>query len=156
MNIYVTAGAGSASTSLGAFDQALLAAGIANYNLIYLSSIVPHGSTIVTGERPQLSGEWGDRLYVVIAQARTSIPNVEAWAGLGWAQHEETGKGLFVEHHGASKSTVEREIEQSLETLMQGRPNEKFGPIQMQVEGLRCETAPVCVLVAATFITENW
>ncbi len=156
MKIYITSGTGSATTELGAFDQALLAAGIANHNLIYLSSIIPPASIIaVNKQRPHI-GEWGDRLYCVIAQERTSIPNVEVWAGLGWVQDKETGKGLFVEHQGVNQSTVEREIEQSLETLIEGRPTMNFGPMKQHVTGLHCENSPVCALVVATFEAHPW
>lgn len=44
--IVVTAGVAECPTALSAFDAALMDAGIANYNLIYLSSVIPGGSVI--------------------------------------------------------------------------------------------------------------
>src|SRR5476649_734323 len=102
MTIDIAAGAGTGPTKLSAFDAALSAAGVANYNLIRLSSIVPPGSEIRTHDEPIQTqfGEWGDKLYVVMAEMRVDTPNAEAWAGIGWVQDHETGKGLFVEHEG--------------------------------------------------------
>jgi hypothetical protein len=42
-----------------------------------------------------------------MAEMRVDTPNIEAWAGIGWVQDKETGKGLFVEHEGNSQHTVE-------------------------------------------------
>ena len=47
MKIIVTSGTGEGPTSLAAFDAALLDAGVANYNLICLSSIIPPGSMTI-------------------------------------------------------------------------------------------------------------
>jgi len=98
MNIQIAAGTGTGPTKLAAFDVALKEAGIANYNLIRLSSIVPPESKIKVYDGPitEQQGTWGDRLYVVMADMRVDTPNVEAWAGIGWVQDQKTGKGLFV------------------------------------------------------------
>src|ERR1039457_735460 len=99
MHIQIVSGVGSAPTQLAAFDAALLDAGIANYNLIVLSSVIPPNSELIEVEgQPQTTGNWGDRLYVVMATAEASALNAEAWAGVGWIVNEETGQGLFVEH----------------------------------------------------------
>ncbi len=44
MKIKVTYGIGEGATKLAAFDRALFDAGIANYNLIKLSSVIPENS----------------------------------------------------------------------------------------------------------------
>jgi len=157
MIIQIAAGTGSGPTKLAAFDAALQAAGTANYNLIRLSSIIPPGSKIdvVDGPITRQGGSWGDRLYVVMAEFRVDTPNVEAWAGIGWVQDKKTGKGLFVEHEGASELAVRRDITQSLESLIATRGME-FEPIQMKVVGLTCVHAPVCALVVATFQSASW
>src|SRR5581483_6375695 len=104
MHIRLTDGIGTGPTELSAFDQALVKAGIANYNIIYLSSVLPADSKITLSHKPEkLEGEWGDRLYVVMAQKRTSQRNQEAWAGIGWMQDQGTGRGLLVEHEGHSE-----------------------------------------------------
>ncbi len=157
MVIHIAAGTGTGPTKMAAFDAALLKAGIANHNLIRLSSIVPPASEIAVHDGPitEKLGEWGDRLYIVMADMRVASPNVEAWAGIGWTQDKETGKGLFVEHEGANEETVKRDIQQSLEALMRNRKVD-FGPISMKVVGKTCLHEPVCALVIAAFKAEDW
>lgn len=157
MKIQLATGTGTGPTKLAAFDAALAEAGVANYNLIKLSSIIPSGSKLVNGGGPikKEPGNWGDRLYVVIADKRVDTPNAEAWAGIGWAQDKKTGKGLFVEHIGGSEKTVRRNIQQSLEALMAIR-NVNFGPIQMEVIGRTCTHEPVCALAIAVYKAADW
>lgn len=156
--IPVARGIGRGPTTLAAFDAALRAAGIANFNLLRLSSVIPPGSQVRTlreGERCHLEGGWGDRLYVVIAEQRVSEPGVEAWAGIGWVQQADTLKGLFVEHEGNGEDSVRGDITDSLRSLVEGR-DELFGPPQMTVVGVRCDGEPACAMVVAIFDSEPW
>ena len=156
MKIQLSTGAGRGHTKLAAFDAALHDAGVSNFNLIKLSSIIPPGSQIETRERiTDLTGEWGDRLYVVMAEMRIDTPNMEAWAGIGWVQDKETGKGLFVEHEGTNEHSVRRDIKASLEALM-GIRNVDFGDIHMEVVGRTCTHDPICALAVAVFQHESW
>lgn len=157
MNIYVACGSGIGPTKMAAFDAALNVAGVANFNLIRLSSIVPPGSKIIesTGPVEHDLGKWGDRLYVVMAEMRVDSPNVEAWAGIGWVQDKKTGKGLFVEHEGNNEHTVRRDIEASLHALMDTRQID-YGEIRMKVVGVTCTHEPVCALVVAAFQSIGW
>jgi arginine decarboxylase len=157
MTIHLASGTGSGPTKLAAFDAALQSAGVANYNLIRLSSIVPPSSKIIEHDGPvsHTQGNWGDRLYVVMADYRVDTPNMEAWAGIGWVQDEKTGKGLFVEHEGASEAAVRRDIEQSLHSLISTRGME-FGEVRIKITGITCVHAPVCALVVATFEASGW
>jgi arginine decarboxylase len=156
MKIHISKGAGTGPTELSAFDQALIKAGIANFNLIYLSSVIPPGSDIVLNKKAiPPAGGWGDRLYVVIAQKRTIQRNQEVWAGVGWIQDPKSKKGLLVEHEGHNESEVRADIENSLHALAQNR-KENFGPINMEVMGIRCEDKPVCALVVAVFESNQW
>lgn len=159
MKIHLTTGIGHGPTTLGAFDAALNDAGIANYNLLRLSSVIPPNTTLVhhdtTIPKEQLPGEWGDRLYVVMAEQRADTPNEEAWAGVGWVQEKETGKGLFVEHEGGSETQVRRDIEQSLHALMATR-NVDFGPVEMMVTGVTCKHYPVCAMAVAVYQVSDW
>lgn len=157
MNIHLASSIGSGPTKLAAFDSALYQAGIANYNLVRLSSVIPPGSKIIVndGPVPSVPGQWGDRLYVVMAEKRADSPNSEAWAGIGWVQDAETGKGLFVEHEGNSENSIRRAIKQSLSALMATR-NIDFGPINMHVVGYTCKHYPVCAMVAAVYQASDW
>lgn len=143
-------------TQLSAFDQALVNAGVANFNLLYLSSVLPQDSRVVEakpGEVP--AGNWGDKLYVVMAQQRTSIRNEEAWAGIGWIQDKKTRQGLLVEHEGHSEAEVTGNIHASLTALARNR-NTEFGPIHMKIAGTKCIDLPVCALVVAVFESAPW
>lgn len=157
MKIKVSSGIGVGPTQLSAFDSALNHAGVANYNLIRLSSVIPPKTDIEVSKEPLtgLPGEWGDRLYVVMAEQRAHVPNEEAWAGIGWVQDKETGKGLFVEHEGSSEKAVRSDIQQSLEALMATR-NVNFGEIHMEVVGTTCKHLPVCAMVVAVYQASNW
>lgn len=157
MNIQVSSGIGSGPTKLSAFDSALDKAGIANYNLIRLSSVIPPKSKIkvVKGEDVKTTGNWGDKLYVVMAEMRADTPNVEAWAGIGWVQDAKSGKGLFVEHEGHSEAQVRSDINQSLHALMATRGID-FGEVTMHVIGVTCVHEPVCALVIANYQSRGW
>lgn len=154
--INLTAGTGVGPTELASFDHALVNAGVANFNLIYLSSVLPPYSEVRILDHPAApKGAWGDRLYVVMAQKRTSQRNQEVWAGIGWVQDPQTGKGLLVEHEGNSEGEVRDDIENSLRALAENR-NMQFGPMQMHVIGKKCVALPVCALVVAVFETSKW
>lgn len=156
MKIQVTDGVGEGPTPIAAFDQALINANIANFNLIYLSSIVPPDSDIEITKHPKVTNsKWGDKLYVVIAQQRTARRNHEAWAGIGWVQDPKTKQGLFVEHEGRSESEVREDITNSLEAMQKAR-GQKSGKINMHVVGKKCVDLPVCALVVAVFESVTW
>lgn len=156
MNIEVASGVGSGPTELAAFDAALMAAGVANFNLVVLSSVIPLGSQVVACDGPaKPAGAWGDRLYVVLAEDRTSTRNTEAWAGIGWVQDESSGRGLFVEHHGNSQAEVEGDIADSLDALSRNR-GENLGPHHLKLAGATCREDAVCALVVATYVSSGW
>lgn len=156
MLINITSGTGVGPTELAAFDHALVNAKVANFNLLYLSSVLPPGSHVVKDD-PSFHpiGDWGDKLYVVMAQKRTSRRNKEVWAGIGWMQDPETKKGLLVEHEGHTEAEIRADIRNSLEALAQNR-NMNFGPIHMEVIGKKCVALPVCALVVAVFEATEW
>jgi len=154
-SLLVTGGTGHASTELAAFDAALIDAGIANVNLIRLSSVIPAGATVLE-KRPDLPmREWGWRLYVVLAEQRASRAGEEAWAGIGWIQDPADGRGLFVEHEGGSDLEVEDLIERSLACMRASR-DDTFGPTQLVTRGVRCTGEPVAAVVAAVYASVPW
>lgn len=157
MEIHIASGVGTGPTELSAFDSALFTAGVANFNLIPLSSVIPEAAKVIEHNEkiPKIEGGWGDKLYVVKADYRTSVPGVEAWAGVGWVQDKTTGRGLFVEHEGENREQVERQITNSLEALMETRDID-FGEIHMKVTGVVCEKDPVSAVVIAVYESETW
>ena len=119
LDITVRTGSGTARTMLAAFDNALLSAGVANFNLIALSSVIPPRSRVRTVDTT-LPGGHGDRLYCVLSAAYADQPGQVAWAGLGWSTDATTG-GLFVEHHGDSEESLRELIDLSLCDMNESR-----------------------------------
>jgi arginine decarboxylase len=159
LNIQVAAGAGSGCTSLAAFDSALQTVGAANFNLIRLSSVIPAMSILSLASTPlSPPGHWGDRLYLVYAASRTTVPGAQAWAGIGWIQDTESGCGLLVEHEGGSEAEVSADIHASIASLRKGRGRlgEQMGNVELATCGVTCTDQPVCALVVAVFKTEPW
>jgi arginine decarboxylase len=155
LKVRVTAGTGEGPTSLAAFDDALLNAGVANYNLIHLSSVIPPGTSVErTGFRTPPE-EYGHRLYVVMARREEHETGSEAWAGLGWTQERDSGLGLFVEAHGPTRAAVSCTIETTLSSMKERRPY-AYGPTQSEIVGIDCRGRPVCALVMAVFRSEGW
>jgi len=154
MRIIISAGTGEGSTPLAAFDAALLNAGVGNYNLICLSSIVPPESTIECAHFVAPSSEYGHRLYVVIAQCEEYEQGKQAWAGLGWTQ-AQTGHGLIVEQHGSSEAEVEEAIRATLQAMVASR-SYRYDIIKTKIVGIECRGRPVCSVVVAVFASESW
>lgn len=87
MKITVTSGIGKGETTLSAFDNALKDAGVYNYNLIKLSSVIPPNSKIVEEKIvPKDESEFGHRLYIVCAEERSDLFGHSIAAGVGWYQ----------------------------------------------------------------------
>lgn len=168
--IKIANGTGEGLTELAAFDKALQDAGISNYNLIPLSSVIPPGF-IPKIEKPATNhDEFGHKLYVVMAEDRTSEVGKEVWAGIGWVmlspevlegrnpesvEGENSNGGLFVEHHAGSKEELIKLITDSLNSMKAHR-SEQYGEIQYQIAGTRCADKPVCALVIAVYKSEGW
>jgi arginine decarboxylase len=156
MDIPVVAALGRGPTELAAFDAALVAAGIADRNLIYLSSVLPPGSRLRKVPRlRQTPGGWGDRLYCVVAQARTSTPGEQVSAGVGWVQ-DDTGRGLLVEHEAHSETELRHDVAASLAALRANRGGLALPRSGVEVAGARCDGTPVCALVVAVFEAAAW
>ena len=155
--IRVSRGAGAGSTRLAAFDVAMHEAGVAGYNIIRLSSVIPSQSVVreVTGAN-QIKGTQGDVAYCVYAAAYASTPGERAWAGLAWATHEDgSGAGIFVEHTAASESVLRRDLDATIDTmsLTRGHLYQVAGQI---VSTAICVDHPVCAVAVAVYGTAGW
>ncbi|MBL0887719.1 pyruvoyl-dependent arginine decarboxylase [Myceligenerans indicum] len=157
LTIRVSTGVGAGQTTLAAFDAALAAAGVCDFNLVQLSSIIPAGSEVQeVKSKEQLQGRHGDVLYCVYARAHASLPGHEAWAGVAWSRHDDgSGAGLFVEHSGPSREQVSTDLTHSLDDLANTR-GEPYHPEGRQIAGISCVTLPVCAVVVATFRCAGW
>lgn len=95
MRIRLLEGSGTGPTELAARDVALLDAGVGNYNLVRLSSVIPASATIQRPATVPSLGPTGGILHVVEA-ARTVRPGHEGAVALGWGRRAD-GQGLFYE-----------------------------------------------------------
>lgn len=163
MDIKVVSGIGTGKTTLSAFDSALKEAGVYNYNLITLSSIIPPGSKVVkTNQYDTPPDEYGHKLYVIKAEMRSEEAGKYISAGLGWYQFEDS-RGLFVEHEikgetrVAVKSEIESRIKNSLRDLCHFR-GVKFeeSKIKSAVAITQIKNSPTSVLVLAVYESEGW
>jgi arginine decarboxylase len=163
MNIYVISTTGSGNTTLSAFDNALKNAGIYNYNLIPLSSVIPMNATVVKRKRfASLTNELGYRLYVVKADIRTSQIDKYISSGLGWYMTRNEG-GIFVEHaietdtKDAAINQLTYKISASIEDMCKFR-GEKYNKknIRMSMAVSEPSIHPRCALSIAVYKAEPW
>jgi len=157
LTIRISSGTGVGRTRLSAFDSALMAAGVGDFNLLRLSSVIPPRSNVIeVNSSQQVPGEHGDRLYCVYAAACASTPHEQAWAGVAWSRRNNgSGEGLFVEHVGHSEAAVLNDLRLSLADLSVRRGGD-FTPAGVQTSFAVCVDLPVCALVIATYGRSAW
>ena len=155
--IRVSRGAGAGPTRLAAFDAALHAAGVAGYNIVRLSSVIPpHAVVREVSGADQVKGADGDIAYCVYAVAYASTPGQQAWAGVAWALHQDAaGAGLFVERSAGSESVVRRELDATIHTMALTRGH-VYRAAGQAVSSAVCVDRPVCAVVVATYGTVGW
>lgn len=159
MKIVVTAGRGEGNTTLSAFDAALKAAGIHNYNIIKLSSVIPPGSKILVEKWKNSPSEHGKKLYTVLAEIRSEVLGRSIAAGIGWYQTKD-GRGVFAEHTDMveslnakeAESNVAKKIETTVRDLCAHR-DYSFNKRNFKtvITSAEVKNKPACVLVAAVY-----
>lgn len=155
--IKVSTGSGVGPTRLAAFDAALFAAGVAHFNIIRLSSVVPPHTDVREVSGPdQIQGGVGDVAYCVYAAAYASTPGERTWAGLAWAVDDnQSGAGLFVEHTASSESAVRQDLHATIAAMSLTR-GLRYRMAGVTVSSAVCIDHPVCALVIATYGTAGW
>ena len=155
--IRISRGAGAGLTRLAAFDTALHAAGVAGFNIVRLSSVIPpHAVVREVRGADQVKGAQGDIAYCVYAAAYASTRGEQAWAGIAWALPEDAAiAGLFVERSAASESVVRRELDATIETMALTRGH-VYRAAGQTVSSAVCVDHPVCAVVVATYGTVGW
>jgi arginine decarboxylase len=155
--IRVSVGCGTGPTRLAAFDAALFAAGVAGFNIIRLSSVIPPHAVVREVPGPeQVQGAPGDVAYCVYTAAYASNPGNQAWAGLAWAiDPQPSGAGVFVEHAACSESVVRRDLHATIEAMSRIRGH-RYRMIGQTVSSAVCIDHPVCAVVVATYGTAEW
>lgn len=144
-------------TRLAAFDAALVAAGLSNFNLLPLSSVIPLDATVdVVAPAQQLKGRHGDLLYCVYAASYATKPDAQAWAGIAWAlRRDGSGAGLFVEHSSTTETDLNAQLDATLGAMIANR-RDNFVMAGRLVSSATCVDAPVAALVVASYRTAGW
>jgi arginine decarboxylase len=112
MRIHVASGVGRGPTETAAYDAALAAAGVHDYNLVVVSSVIPPDAAVREVDRIPELGPGGNRLTVV--QGRATATDGRASAGLGWVEGRDGGAGLFYEATGRDPDAVTAAIHEGL------------------------------------------
>ncbi len=155
--IRVSQGAGTGPTRMAAFDAALHAAGVADYNLLRLSSVIPPSAVVqqVQGGE-QVKGGTGDILYCVYAAAYASNPGEQAWAGLAWATRADgSGGGVFVELTASSETLLRRDLHATIVAMSHTR-HDTLQYAGMTMSSAVCIDHPVCAVTLAAYRAVGW
>jgi len=130
---FITSGkAVSPVSELNAFDLALKKAGIAQCNLVCVSSILPKDCTEIT----QQNIEAGSITYSVLARM-DGDEGTTIGAGIAWVWAKSKKYGLVAEAHGyMDKKALEETLEWKIKEMAKIR-GIKIGPIKMRIEVLR-------------------
>ncbi len=93
---FITAGLGTGHTDLTAFDAALLKAGVGNYNLLKVSSIVPADAR----QAERVSLPLGSLLPIAYGSTCTAEPGVRVTAAVSLALPTDGEVGVIMEYSG--------------------------------------------------------
>ena len=143
-----TAAAAEGGTLLNAFDNALLAAGIGNINLVKISSIVPPAICIVPLPRIK-PGALVPTAYAAIS---SDVPGETIAAAVGWGLPEDPeAAGVIMEvHDKITAKDAERMLESMLDEAFHVRGcqlrERKILAVEHRVEHAGCAVAAVVLL----------
>ncbi|MBI1737026.1 MAG: arginine decarboxylase, pyruvoyl-dependent [Candidatus Rokubacteria bacterium] len=143
-----TAACAEGGTTLNAFDNALLAAGIGNVNLVKVSSIVPPEVSFI--ELPKIKP--GAVVPTAYAAITSETPGETVAAAVGYALTDDPAKnGVIMEFHGvASRAEAERQIRAMLEEAFRVRGEAidtmEIFAVEHTVERIGCALAAVTLL----------
>jgi len=143
-----TAGHAEGGTTLNAFDNALLAAGIGNINLVKVSSILPPEVPVI--ELPKIKP--GALVPTAYAAMTSDVPGETVAAAVGYAVPDDPAKnGVIMEFHGhATRAEAEAQIELMLEEAfrVRGEPIRELKVVAVEhtVERVGCALAAITLL----------
>lgn len=147
----VAAGHAEGGTPLNAFDNALLAAGIGNVNLVKVTSIVPPDADIVP--LPRIKP--GALVPAAYATITSRVAGELISAAVGYALPEDRSKaGVIMEYYAkAPKGEAERSIRQMLEEAFRVR-GETIREMAVVAAEHRVDRIG-CAVAAVTLLTEE-
>ena len=145
------AGHAEGGTPLNAFDNALLAAGIGNINLIRVSSILPPEVPVV--DLPKIKP--GALIPTAYAAMTSDVPGETIAAAVGYAIPDDSGKnGVIMEFHGlATRGEAEAQIRAMLDEAFRVR-GEAIAEMRVVAVDHTVERIG-CVLAAITLLAEE-
>jgi arginine decarboxylase len=144
--IRIVWGTGTGPTPLAAYDGALSAANVHEYNLVALSSVIPPEATIKRAGTAPALGTVGDQLTVV--EASTEAKAGPLSAALGWALRED-GSGIFYEASAtAGPESVKDTVLEGIRSGMDRRSGTFDEPTVEVVSTVADESSPACASVA--------
>ena len=101
VRIFFTSGVGTHPHELASFEGALRDAGIAKFNLVHVSSILPPGCKRISWQQGLKFLSPGEIVYCVMARVATNEPNRLIASSIGVAVPADSNKqhGYLSEHH---------------------------------------------------------
>jgi len=98
--MFLTKGMGKHKEKLTSFEMALRAAGIAQYNIVRVSSILPPACKIISRERGLKHLSPGEVVFCVMSENSTNEPHRLLASSIGMAvPREKKSYGYLSEHH---------------------------------------------------------
>lgn len=88
--VHIVSGTGTGPTGLAAYDGALGDCGLANYNLVTVSSVVPAGAAVEPVDRVGDLGPVGSRVTAVVARATVPTDGTGG-AAIAWTTSSDGG-----------------------------------------------------------------
>jgi len=149
-----TAGHAEGGTLLNAFDNALLAAGIGNINLVKVSSILPPEVPVV--EMPKIKP--GAIVPTAYAAMSSEVPGETVAAAVGYAVPDDPARnGVIMEFHGhATRAHAEHAIRGMLEEAFRVRGETiremRIFAAEHTVERAGCAVAAIALLGEADLL----
>lgn len=146
--VAATAGRAEGSTPLNAFDNALLAAGIGNINLVKVTSIVPPDVDIV--ELPRIKP--GALIPAAYAYATSRVPGEVISAAVGYALPvDRTRAGVIMEYHdrvprAEAEQAIRRMLEEAFRVRGEAIRELSVFATEHRVERIGCAVAAVTLL----------
>ena len=105
---FTTSGRGIAKEKLASFEMALRDAGIAEYNLVKVSSILPPNCKIINKKKGISMLSPGQVVFVVMSEQSTNEPGRQITASVGIAIPPDRSKhGYLSEHHSYGQTKKE-------------------------------------------------
>jgi len=128
--VFFTSGVGRHKHKLQSFELALRDAGIASYNLVCVSSILPAGCKIIGRKKGITRLKAGEITFCVLARNETDEPNRLVGSGVGLAVPAGMHYGYISEYHGfgMKKQAIADLVEDMAATMLATTLGVEFDP----------------------------